>query len=99
VYERNGEGLHYYKDPADESEYIYSQYEAFNTHKTFPCFNQPNLKACLDLLVFAKDKQHIVTATHHGDVMRTRTGACIEAMKEFEVGDEIYARFQNEAEV
>lgn len=36
---KNGEGLHYYKDPADGQEYLYSQFEAFNTHKTFPCFN------------------------------------------------------------
>lgn len=56
LYVTDGEGVHYFKDPADEKEYIYSQFECYNTHKCFPCFNQPNLKAPLDLLVFAQDQ-------------------------------------------
>jgi len=44
-YVRDCEGIHYYKDSADDEEYLYSQYEAASAHKAFPCFDQPNLKA------------------------------------------------------
>ena len=52
-YVRDCEGLHYFKDTEDNEEYLYSQFEAFNAHIVFPCFDQPDLKAVYELLVYA----------------------------------------------
>jgi aminopeptidase N len=49
----DGTGLHYYQDPEDKEEYLYTQYEAFYAHKVFPCFDQPDLKATLEVMLFA----------------------------------------------
>ena len=45
AYHKDGEGLHHYLDPEDNQQYMYTQFEAFNAHKCFPCFDQPDLKA------------------------------------------------------
>jgi aminopeptidase N len=38
-YRTDGNGLHFYKDPEDEEEYLYTQFEAYSAHKCFPCFD------------------------------------------------------------
>jgi aminopeptidase N len=44
-YMRTGEGLHRFTDPVDDETYVYSQFEAFDAHRAYPCFDQPDLKA------------------------------------------------------
>jgi len=43
----------YFKDDADGAEYIYSELGPSNAHISFPCFDQPDLKAADDMLVLA----------------------------------------------
>jgi aminopeptidase N len=45
VYMRTGEGLHRFVDPVDGSVYLYSQFETFEAHRVYACFDQPDLKA------------------------------------------------------
>ena len=45
VYSKSGEGLHRFVDPADNEVYLYSQHEVADARRTFPCFDQPDLKA------------------------------------------------------
>ena len=45
VYSRTGEGLHRFVDPVDKEAYLYSQFEAYDAHRVFACFDQPDLKA------------------------------------------------------
>jgi len=59
---RDCEGIHYYKDSADDEEYLYSQFEAASAHKAFPCFDQPNLKAPYTFLAVVP-KSWIVLST------------------------------------
>jgi len=54
-YTKKGRGLHYFKDPVDKYEYLYSQFETFDCNRVFPCFDQPDIKANLNLNVIAKD--------------------------------------------
>ena len=45
AYMRTGEGLHRFVDPVDGAVYLYSQFETFDAHRMFACFDQPDLKA------------------------------------------------------
>jgi len=53
VYMRTGEGLHRFVDPVDGSVYLYSQFETFEAHRVFGCFDQPDLKAAFRFAVRA----------------------------------------------
>ena len=52
-YSHDGTGIHHFTDVADGEEYIYTQFEAPYAHIAFPCFDQPDIKATLDLTVVA----------------------------------------------
>lgn len=52
-YSNDGLGLHGYRDPVDNELYLYTQHEPFAANRTFPCFDQPDLKATLELTVTA----------------------------------------------
>jgi aminopeptidase N len=45
VYSRTGEGLHRFTDPVDKETYLYTQFESFDAHRMFACFDQPDIKA------------------------------------------------------
>ena len=53
VYMRSGEGLHRFVDPVDGSVYLYTQFETFDAHRMYACFDQPDLKATFRLRVHA----------------------------------------------
>ncbi len=53
AYMRTGEGVHRFVDPVDGSVYLYSQFETFDAHRMFACFDQPDLKAVFRLTVRA----------------------------------------------
>ena len=52
-YNHNGVGLHQYTDPSDKKEYLYTQFEPYDCNRLFPCFDQPDIKAKLNLKVIA----------------------------------------------
>jgi aminopeptidase N len=45
TYMRTGEGLHRFVDPVDGSVYLYTQFETFDAHRMYACFDQPDLKS------------------------------------------------------
>ena len=52
-YNHNGVGLHQYTDPSDNKEYLYTQFEPYDCNRLLPCFDQPDIKATLNLKVIA----------------------------------------------
>ncbi len=64
VYSHSGEGLHRFEDPEDKKEYLYTQFEDFDANRFMPCFDQPDLKAKLQLTVLAPAKWQVITANY-----------------------------------
>ncbi len=55
AYSRTGEGLHRFVDPVDGEAYLYSQFETYDAHRMYACFDQPDLKANFELRVTAPE--------------------------------------------
>jgi aminopeptidase N len=53
AYSRTGEGLHRFVDPVDGESYLYTQFETYDAHRMYACFDQPDLKANFHLHVKA----------------------------------------------
>ncbi|MFG1610465.1 aminopeptidase N [Actinoplanes sp. NPDC049265] len=74
-YSSTGEGLHRFVDPVDEQVYVYTQFEPFEAHRVFACFDQPDLKASWTLTVRCPSTWLVVSTTTgvpsaEGDVTR-----------------------------
>ncbi|HUR48748.1 MAG TPA: aminopeptidase N [Acidimicrobiales bacterium] len=61
AYEHTSKGLHRFVDPADERVYLHSQFEPFDAHRMFACFDQPDLKAPFKLTVTAPGDWEVIS--------------------------------------
>jgi len=61
AYSRTGEGLHRFVDPVDEAVYLYTQFETYDAHRMYACFDQPDLKATFTLSVTAPADWQVVS--------------------------------------
>jgi aminopeptidase N len=61
AYERTGVGLHRFTDPADGEVYLHTQFEPFDAHRVYACFDQPDLKAPFTLTVRAPSRWVVVS--------------------------------------
>ncbi len=64
AYMRTGEGLHRFVDPVDSSVYLYTQFETFDAHRMYACFDQPDLKAAFRFTVTAPADWKAVSNAH-----------------------------------
>lgn len=59
-YDHEGDGFHQFKDPEDGEEYLYSNFEPYDSHRLFPQFDQPDIKGTYALTVLAPPEWEVV---------------------------------------
>jgi len=60
-YQHEGNGLHRFVDPTDGRVYLHSQFEPFDAHLVYACFDQPDLKTTFGLDVTAPEEWVVVS--------------------------------------
>jgi aminopeptidase N len=60
-YSVDGAGLYRFKDAEDGRVYLYTNFEPYDAHRLFPCFDQPDLKATYALTVDAPAEWSVVS--------------------------------------
>ena len=72
AYQHTGVGLHRFVDPVDGNVYLHTQFEPYDAHRVFACFDQPDLKGSFTLTVKAPEDWTVVSngrvATREGGV-------------------------------
>lgn len=63
AYEHTGVGLHRFHDPVDGHTYLHTQFEPFDAHRMYACFDQPDLKAPFQLTVTAPREWQLIANT------------------------------------
>ncbi len=61
AYMHTGVGLHRFVDPVDKRVYLHTQFETFDAHRVFACFDQPDLKAPFTFTVHAPEEWVVVS--------------------------------------
>src|SRR5713226_3138355 len=61
AYSRSGEGLHRFTDPADGRVYVYSDFETFDAHRVYACFDQPDLKSAFEFTVLCPADWRVIS--------------------------------------
>ena len=59
-YDHTGDGFHQFKDPEDGEEYLYTNFEPYEAHRLFPCFDQPDIKATYEVTVTAPPEWEVI---------------------------------------
>jgi aminopeptidase N len=57
----DGSGLHRFVDPEDGNNYTYTDLEPYDAHRWFPNFDQPNIKATLQMSATVPDDWQVIT--------------------------------------
>lgn len=85
------EGMQKFVDSSDKGVYLYSNAEPAHAHKWFPCFDQPDLKATYELVVFAPGEWRVVATAKSVEGAKKIT--CTEAMVKT-YGGKLYGVYQ-----
>jgi aminopeptidase N len=59
-YDTTGDGFHRFVDPEDGEEYVYTNFEPYEAHRLFPCFDQPDIKGRYTVHVTAPSTWQVV---------------------------------------
>ncbi len=60
-YQHEGAGLHHFVDPSDDRVYLHTQFEPFDAHLVYACFDQPDLKTVFEVAVDAPAEWVVVS--------------------------------------
>jgi aminopeptidase N len=73
AYQHTGVGMHRFADPTDGKVYLHTQFEPYDAHRVFACFDQPDIKARFTLAVTAPEEWDVVSnsaSTREGGMWR-----------------------------
>jgi aminopeptidase N len=73
-YDHTGDGFHQFIDPEDNEEYLYTNFEPYESHRLFPNFDQPDLKGSYSLTVVAPAEWELVSNTREENRETTDDG-------------------------
>ncbi len=73
-YDHGGDGFHQFMDPEDGQEYLYSNFEPYEAHRLFPCFDQPDIKATYALTVSAPAEWEVVANSSSASIAELADG-------------------------
>ena len=73
-YQHTGVGLHRFDDPTDGNRYLHTQFEPYDAHRVFACFDQPDLKATFDLAVEVPEAWTVVSNANVAERSATKGG-------------------------
>jgi aminopeptidase N len=59
-YDHGGDGFHQFIDPQDGKEYLYTNFEPYEAHRLFPCFDQPDIKATYEVTLVAPPEWTVI---------------------------------------
>ncbi len=59
-YDHGGDGFHQFIDPEDGEEYLYTNFEPYEAHRLFPCFDQPDIKGAYQVTVTAPSEWEVI---------------------------------------
>lgn len=79
-YNHSGVGLHHYTDPADNKEYLYTQFEPFDCNRMFPCFDQPDLKATLQLITISPSEWIVLSNQHEQETSNFKANTSLDSI-------------------
>jgi aminopeptidase N len=60
-YQHTGVGLHRFADPTDGKVYLHTQFEPYDAHRVFACFDQPDIKGTFTLTVTAPEEWTVIS--------------------------------------
>jgi aminopeptidase N len=73
AYQHTGVGMHRFADPTDGKVYLHTQFEPYDAHRVFTCFDQPDIKATFALTITAPEDWTVISnsrSTREGQVWR-----------------------------
>ncbi|MBC7741559.1 MAG: aminopeptidase N [Bdellovibrionaceae bacterium] len=73
-YSHEGNGLYRFKDPIDNKTYVYTDFEPYQASQLFPCFDQPDLKAKVQLEVNVPGDWQVISTTREAKVNQLSSG-------------------------
>ncbi|MEX2546487.1 MAG: aminopeptidase N [Chloroflexota bacterium] len=68
-YDTTGDGFHRFVDPEDGDEYVYTNFEPYEAHRLFPCFDQPDIKGRYKVEVTAPSSWQVVANAPLADTL------------------------------
>ena len=61
AYQHTGVGMHRFADPTDGKVYLHTQFEPYDAHRVFACFDQPDIKSRFTLTITAPEEWTVVS--------------------------------------